>query len=139
MEDWLNKVTYGNINQTMVKEIQKKCIADEVIPILDKNYKSQLTPPENNSQTVKDELNQLVEMVSSLSDEKNKEHLRRYLKYDKQLLQVILATFIEMGMDVTDVVKSINKDINPTIIKLKQKYQRPRPYQLDTKPRPTRH
>ena len=130
MEDWLNKITYGNINQTMVKEIQKKCIGDEVIPIIDKKYKNQLTPPKNNSQTVKDELNQITEMVSSLSDESNKEHLRRYLRYDKQLLQVILATFIEMGMDVTEVVRSINNDINPTIIKLKQMYQRPRPYQL---------
>ena len=46
------------------------------------------------------------------------------MRYDKQLLQVILATFIEMGMDVTEVVRSINNDINPTIIKLKQKYQK---------------
>ena len=116
MEDWLNKITYGNINQTMVKEIQKKCIGDEVIPIIDKKYKNQLTPPKNNSQTVKDELNQITEMVSSLSDESNKEHLRRYLRYDKQLLQVILLIIL-LNYILLLILKNLYKNLLDIVLK----------------------
>ena len=45
MVEWLDKVTYGNLNQTLLKEMQRQCIADEVIPILDKEYKDKITPP----------------------------------------------------------------------------------------------
>ena len=41
MEDWLNKVTYGNLYQSiMLNILKKKCLADAVIPILDKKYGS---------------------------------------------------------------------------------------------------
>ena len=38
MVDSLDKVTYGNLNQTNLKQLQSKCLADKVIPILDKKF-----------------------------------------------------------------------------------------------------
>ena len=93
MEDWLNKVTYGNLSKYHLDILKRKCLADDVIPILDKTYGSQLDFPLNNSESVKQE-------------------------------------FTVKGMDVAEIYNSINEDIAPTIIKLKQKYQRPRPFQL---------
>lgn len=130
MEDWLNKVTYGNISNDLLDELKIKCLADEVIPILDKKYGSQLDFPLNNSEGVKQELNSMVEMVRSVFDKDNSEHLARYKRYDKNLLQSIISAFTIKGLDIKELTESINDDISPTIIKLKQKYQRPRPYQL---------
>ncbi len=130
MEDWLNKVTYGNLSEYHLNILKQNCLADEVIPILDKTYGSQLDFPLNNSETVKQELNELVEKVRSIFDESNSEHFARYKRYDRNLKQSIISAFTVKGMDIKEIFDSINDDISPTIIKLKQKYQRPRPYQL---------
>jgi len=130
MEDWLNKVTYGNLSEYHLNILKQNCLADEVIPILDKTYGSQLDFPLNNSETVKQELNELVEKVRSIFDESNSEHFARYKRYDRNLKQSIISAFTVKGMDIEEIFDSINDDISPTIIKLKQKYQRPRPYQL---------
>jgi len=130
MEDWLNKVTYGNLSESLLNTLKDKCIADDVIPILDKTYGSELDFPLNNSETVKQELNEMVEKVRSIYDESNSEHFIRYKRYDRNLLQGIISSFTVKGIDVKDLCLSINDDISPTIIKLKQKYQRARPYQL---------
>jgi hypothetical protein len=130
MEDWLNKVTYGNLSEYHLYMLKQKCLADEVIPILDKTYGSQLDFPLNNSETVKQELNELVEKVRSIFDESNSEHFARYKRYDRNLKQSIISAFTVKGMDIEEIFDSINDDISSTIIKLKQKYQRPRPYQL---------
>ena len=130
MEDWLNKVTYGNLSEYHLDILKQNCLADEVIPILDKTYGSQLDFPLNNSETVKQELNELVEKVRSIFDESNSEHFARYKRYDRNLKQSIISAFTVKGMDIEEIFDSINDDISSTIIKLKQKYQRPRPYQL---------
>lgn len=130
MEDWLNKVTYGNLSEYHLNILKKKCLADEVIPILDKTYGNELNFPLNNSETVKQELNDMSKKVKSVFDESNSEYLARYKRYDKNLMQSIVSTFALKGIDVEEIYNSVNDDIAPTIIKLKQKYQRPRPYQL---------
>ncbi len=130
MEDWLNKVTYGNLSEYHLNILKQKCLADDVIPILDKTYGSQLDFPLNNSESVKQELNDMVEKIRSIFDESNSEHFARYKRYDRNLKQSIISAFTVKGMDIEEIFDSINDDISPTIIKLKQKYQRPRPYQL---------
>jgi len=130
MEDWLNKVTYGNLSEYHLYILKQKCLADDVIPILDKTYGSQLDFPLNNSESVKQELNDMVEKVRSIFDESNSDHFARYRRYDRNLLQSVISAFTVKGLDVAELVNSINDDISPTIIKLKQKYQRARPYQL---------
>ena len=118
MVEWLDKVTYGNLNQTLLKEMQKQCIADEVIPILDKEYKDKITPPKNSSETTKDELNSMVEKVANITDDVNSEHYRRFKRYDKNLIQTIASTFMTKGIDVEEICLSVNSDIAPTIVKL---------------------
>lgn len=130
MADWLNNITYGNLSRYLLDTFKQKCLADEVIPILQEKYGSQLDFPKNDSETVKQELNEMVEKVQWAFDESNSEHLYRYLRYDRNLLQSIISTFTERGLDVLELTESIFDDITPTIVKLKQKYQRPRPYQL---------
>ena len=124
MEDWLNKVTYGNLSEYHLDILKQKCLADDVIPILDKTYGSQLDFPLNNSESVKQELNDMVEKVRSIFDESNSDHFARYKRYDRNLLQSVISAFTVKGLDVAELVNSINDDISPTIIKLKQKYQR---------------
>ena len=130
MADWFNKITYGNISQKHLEILKKKCLADEVIPILDKKYGAELDFPKNNSETTKQELNEMVKNINMMSEEGNSEYLARYQKYDKGLQQSIISLFQSKGIDVKEIVTSVAEDINPTILKLKQKYQRPRPYQL---------
>ena len=57
MVDSLNKVTYGNLNKFSIDQLKEKCMADAVIPILDKVYGSKLDFPVNESETTKEELN----------------------------------------------------------------------------------
>ena len=130
MEDWVNKISYGNLNIEQLELLQKKCIADDVIPILDKKYGSQLDFPLNNSESVIQELNEMVGQVSSMEGDDNIEHYARFKRYDKNLSQAILSSFATKGVDVEELLISVFEDISPTIMKLKQKYQRPRPYQL---------
>lgn len=130
MEDWLNKVKYGNISNPLLEVLKKKTIADEVIPILDKKYGSKLDFPKNNSDETKDELNSLVKSVKLTGEEANKKHLKRYKNYDKNLAQSIISVFQTKNLDVEELTLKVFDDVTPTIAKLKQKYQRPRPYQL---------
>ena len=81
MASWFNNITYGNLNQRLLEILKKKCIADAVIPVLDKNYGDKLNFPQNNSDSVKEELNDMVQKVNSLNDENNKSHYFRYLRY----------------------------------------------------------
>lgn len=130
MEDWLNNVKYGNISNALLEVLKKKSIADEVIPILDKKYGSKLDFPKNDSDETKDELNSLVKSVKLTGEEANKKHLKRYKNYDKNLAQSIISVFQTKNLDVEELTLKVFDDVTPTIAKLKQKYQRPRPYQL---------
>jgi len=130
MADWVNKVTYGNLNFEQLETLKQKCIADEVIPILDEKYGKQLDFPLNNSESVKQELNEMVVQVSSMEDSENIEHYARFKRYDRSLAQSIISAFQTRGVDAEELVGNVFDDISPAIMKLKQKYQRPRPYQL---------
>ena len=130
MVDSLNQVTYGNLNKFSIDQLKEKCIADAVIPILDKVYGSKLDFPVNDSDTTKEELNIIKKALDTIYEEDNAEHLGRFRRYDKSLMQTINSVFYVKGVTVDDLVKSVSEDITPAIYKLKQKYQRPRPYQL---------
>lgn len=130
MENWLNKISYGNLNFEQLESLKQKCIADEVIPILDKKYGKQLDFPLNYSESVKQELNEMVSQVNSMQSSENADHYARFKRYDRSLAQSIISTFQIKGLDVEEIVSNVFADVSPAIIKLKQKYQRPRPYQL---------
>ena len=130
MQHSFNYITYGNINQSQLELLTKECLADEVLGALDAKFKDRLQFPLNDSATTKAELNDIASKVKSLGEKDNSDYLHRYKRYDKSLKQSIISIFQSKGIDVEKLVLSIYADVSPTIIKLKQKYQRPRPYQL---------
>lgn len=121
----LNQVTYGNPTKEYKEFIEKDSLVDDLFPKFDED----LFPP-NDSELVKDELNDIVDYINSISDEENKSFLTRYKAYDRSLIQVITTTFKQKGIDVENLCEDIIKDIRNLIYKLKYFYQRPRPYQL---------
>ena len=126
----INIITYGNINQQQLMQLEKECVADAVLPILEDKFSDALAFPTNDSQITKDELNDVAKKMESLKEKDNRIHFDRYQRYDKSLAQSISSVFAKKGMDVDEIIKSVYEDINSTILKLKARYQRPRPFQL---------
>jgi len=126
----INIVTYGNLNQSQLKTMSEKCIADAVLPILEEKFKDVLTFPKNDSKKTKDELNEIATKIEELKEKENRIHFDRYQRYDKSLSQSISSVFSKKGIDVDEIILSVFKDVNGAILKMKARYQRPRPFQL---------
>jgi hypothetical protein len=121
----LNQVTYGNPTIEHKVYLEKNSLVDDLFLKFKDNYF-----PFNDSELVKDELNDIVDYINSISDEENKAFLIRYKAYDRSLLQVLTTTFKQKGIDVESLCEEIIIDIRNLIYKLKYFYQRPRPSQL---------
>jgi len=121
----LNQVTYGTPTKEIKELIEKKSILDDLFVQFDEDYF-----PYNDSELVKDELNEIVDYINSISDEENKGFLTRYRSYDRSLNQTIITTFKQKGIDVESICQDIIIDVRNLIYKLKYFYQRPRPFQL---------
>lgn len=121
----LNQVTYGNPTQENKIFIEQKGFMDELFVQFDED-----SFPLNDSELVKDELNEIVDYVNSISDEENKAFLTRYKSYDRSLIQTITTTFKQKGIDVESICENIIIDTKNLVYKLKYFYQRPRPNQL---------
>jgi acid phosphatase (class A) len=121
----LNQVTYGNPTKEQKVYLEEDSLVDDLFLKFKEDYF-----PLNDSELVKDELNDIVDYVNSISDEENKAFLTRYKAYDRSLTQVITTTFKQKGIDVESLCEDIIDDIRNLISKLKYYYQRPRPNQL---------
>ena len=121
----LNQVTYGNPTKEHKEFLEKNSLVDDLFLKFKDDYF-----PLNDSELVKDELNDIVDYINSISDEENKAFLTRYKAYDRSLIQVITTTFKQKGIDVESLCEDIIIDIKNLLYKLKYFYQRPRPYQL---------
>jgi hypothetical protein len=121
----LNEVTYGNPTNKQYRHITKRCMVDTLFDKLKENRF-----PDNNSEMVKDELNEIVDYLKVMDDEENQMFLKRYKSYDRNLIQTINATFLKKGIDTTELTQDIIQDIENLVYKLKFYFQRPRPYQL---------
>jgi acid phosphatase (class A) len=121
----LNQVTYGNPTKEHKHFLEQDSLVDDLFLKLKEDFF-----PTNDSELVKDELNEIVDYINSISDEENKAFLTRYKAYDRSLSQVITTTFKQRGIDVETLCEDIIKDIRNLLYKLKYFYQRPRPYQL---------
>jgi hypothetical protein len=121
----LNQVTYGNPTKENKEFIEQKGLVDDLFVQFDED-----SFPLNNSELVKDELNEIVDYINSISDEENKSFLARYKSYDRSLIQTITTTFKQKGIDVESICEDIVTDTKSLIYKLKYFYQRPRPFQL---------
>jgi hypothetical protein len=62
----LNEVTYGNPTNKQYRHITKRCMVDTLFDKLKENRF-----PDNNSEMVKDELNELVDYLSVMDNEDN--------------------------------------------------------------------
>jgi hypothetical protein len=121
----LNQVTYGNPTKENKIFIEQKGFMDDLFMQFNED-----SFPLNNSELVKDELNEIVDYINSISDEENKSFLNRYKSYDRSLSQTISTTFKQKGVDVENLCQDIIEDTKNLIFKLKYFYQRPRPFQL---------
>jgi len=122
--EFLNQVTYGNPNYEMKVLLEKECLVGDLFAELSKE-----PYPKNDSEATKQELNEIVGALKDL-DAMNPTLLRRYINYDRALIPYIDNILKAEGVDEMDLMRSIQRDITPLIIKLKYKFQRPRPYQL---------
>lgn len=121
----VTNITYGNPTIEYRKLLSESGLVDDLfLKLKENNF------PNNDSELVKDELNELVDYLGSMLDPSNEAFLKRYKAYDRSLSQVIISTFKQRNIDVEELVKEVFSDIRILIFKLKFYYQRPRPYQL---------
>jgi hypothetical protein len=121
----LNEITFGNPTIEQKQLIDSKGIIDDLFVKLKTNI-----CPLNDSELVKDELNEIVESIDIISEEDNIEYLNRYKSYDRSVLQTINTIFRQKNIDVEELSKRISEDITGLIYRLKYYYNRPRPNQI---------
>jgi hypothetical protein len=121
----LNDLTYGNPTKDQLEFIKEPCLVDS---LFDEFKKSVI--PSNDSELVKDELNEIVDSLEVVSQPQNQEYYKRYMAYDRNLIQALSSIFQEKGIEVEELITEIAKDIQNLIYKIKFYYQRPRPFQL---------
>jgi hypothetical protein len=120
-----NDLTYGNPTHDQLNFIQGTCLVDDLFD----TFKDAVVP-KNDSELVKDELNEVADSLALMSQPENQNYLKRYLAYDRNLIQAISSIFKQKDIEVEELVTEIVKDIQNLIFKLKYQIQRPRPYQL---------
>jgi hypothetical protein len=120
-----NNLTYGNPTKDQLEFVQGTCLVDSLFD----EFKD-LVIPNNDSELVKDELNEIVDSLAVVSQPQNQEYLKRYMAYDRNLIQALSSIFKQKNIEVEELITEIVKDIQNLIYKLKFYYQRPRPFQL---------
>jgi hypothetical protein len=120
-----NDLTYGNPTHDQLGFIQGTCLVDDLFD----TFKDAVVP-KNDSELVKDELNEVADSLALMSQPENQNYLKRYLAYDRNLIQAISSIFKQKDIEVEELVTEIVKDIQNLIFKLKFHIQRPRPFQL---------
>ena len=120
-----NDLIYGNPTHDQLGFIQGTCLVDDLFD----TFKDAVVP-KNDSELVKDELNEVADSLAVMSQPENQNYLKRYLAYDRNLIQAISSIFKQKDIEVEELVTDIVKDIQNLIFKLKFHIQRPRPFQL---------
>jgi len=123
--EFLNFITYGNPSIENKERLEQNTILMDLYKDLSKSEY-----PLNDSEEVKNELEEIVQSMKDLDNDENAPYLVRYINYDKGLITLLIKNLSEMGIKEEMMIRNIYNDISPLILKLKYKYQRPRPYQL---------
>lgn len=121
-----NDLTYGNPTAQDLNFMQGKGLVDDLFETL----KNTLTYPKNDSELVKDELNEIIDCLGTMAQPENQNYLKRYQSYDRNLIQALTSIFKQRNIDVEELCNDIVKDIEGLIYKLKYYHQRPRPNQI---------
>jgi hypothetical protein len=122
----VNELRFGNSNRTNLVYLKTENYLDSLIPEL-----SSFPPPENDSEQVYQELNQLIEYTNFL--EQDEQLRRRYELYDGDFVKYIVERLVNVGVDKQELEKiltDLHYDIMPLNFKLKAIFNRVRPYQL---------
>jgi len=122
----LDLITYGNPNLEQVGFLEKESFLDSLFTEL-----STYTFPKNSSEATKEELNQIVDYLNTLSGKE--EYINRYRMYDSSLRKYFIDGMVKGGEneeEINKLILDILSDITPLLFKLKFHFQRPRPYQL---------
>jgi hypothetical protein len=119
-------LTYGNPNRALLPYIKKETYLESLLSEL-----YSYPYPDNNSQEAVDEINQLINLTNSISD--NKEAQEKFKIYDEDFFGYLVKVLSNTGIDrqeIVDLINSMDEDIKPIWVKLKYYYQRIRPNQL---------
>jgi hypothetical protein len=126
MNPQLEVITYGNPTREQLEKMQQATPYDYLLPIMFDNTHC----PSNISTLTHDELKELVQYQQHYNflPESTK---RRYEAYDKDLSQAT-ANYIynKTGINIKEAFDEMIQETKPVLLKLKYKFQRPRPYQL---------
>jgi hypothetical protein len=120
-----NELTYGNPTQNQLQFVKGNCMVDDLFD----TFKNSIIP-KNDSELVKDELNEIKDGLDIVSQPENQNYLKRYLAYDRNLIQALSSIFKQKDIEVEELIVDVVKDVQNLIYKLKFHHQRPRPYQL---------
>ena len=124
MKQQVDDVVFGNPSFEQINLVQRATEFDFLLPEIFN------TPcPINTSTMVQDELRVLVEYqkeFKSLTESK----IKRFEYYDRNLVNAVINFLRNYEIDATELVNEIVNVTKPFLLKIKYKYQRPRPYQL---------
>ena len=121
----INEISFGNPTNAQKLLIGKSSFLNKVFA---ENIGTPI--PLNDSDITKEELNEIAERLDDISNEVNEEHLKRYLYSDQNLAQFLINNLKAPKLDLQKLILEIVEDVDPLIMKLKFRYNRPRPAQL---------
>lgn len=125
MKDWLEKIVYGNPTSDQLELLQKATEYDYLLPEM-----FEAPCPSNISTLTQDELSAVVDYQKQFNF-LNPATKKRYIAYDADLVKsVVNFVYNRFGVDITELFESIIEETKPILLKLKYKFQRPRPYVL---------
>ena len=126
MQEIIKELKYGNIRRDDYFDLQRQTYIDGLFSTL-----TQFTFPPNDSNTSKDELNELVSATQELAEAP--EVLNEFYNYDRNFTLIIKKFLVAHNVpkdEAISIVDAVIYDIRPLLLKLKYYFQRPRPYQL---------
>ena len=124
MKQIVDEVIFGNPSYEQIPLVQSATDFDFLLPEIFKTV-----CPINTSTLVQDELKVLVEYqkdFKSLTENK----IKRFAYYDHNLSNVVVNFLSNYEIDATEMVEEIINMTKPLLLKIKYKFQRPRPFQL---------
>lgn len=124
MKPSLEEIIYGNPLTNQLELLQKACPYDHLLPKM-----FETICPSNISTLTQDELDTLVDYQMHYNM-LHKSTLTRYAAYDQDLIKSVGNFFYNRynGYDVRELFQGIVDDTKPLLLKLKYKFQRPRPH-----------
>lgn len=121
----IEEIKYGNPALVNAVHLNQNGMYDSYVETFSNES---FQPPANASMTT---FNELVELTVLKDDIQSQDDFKYHSLIDGDLSQFLLMQIQNCGIKANhDVLSSIAFDLNPTIIKIKMFFQRPRPFQL---------